>query len=64
MNAMTQTIAGNAAITATSDPSPFLVEFFMVWGSGYKCMAYQDQDGKWRRAFDGQQLSGNVVIVE
>jgi hypothetical protein len=64
MDAMTQQLQSNVASTGAHDPSPFLVEFFMVWGAGQKCMAYQEQDGSWRRAFDGQQLTGNVVIVE
>jgi hypothetical protein len=43
--------------------SPFLVEFFMVEGRGFKCMAYRNQDGKWRAAFSNEELPA-VHILE
>jgi hypothetical protein len=46
-----------------NDISPFLVEFFMVQGAGFRCMAYQDDAGRWRRAFDNAEL-GRVSIFE
>jgi hypothetical protein len=51
----------NAALDAES---PFLVEFFMVQGMGFKCMAYRNQDGKWRGAFDNEELPGKIQILE
>jgi hypothetical protein len=44
--------------------SPFVLEFFMVRGAGYICMAYRNGDGKWRGAFNNQELPGHVHIVE
>jgi len=44
--------------------SPFLVEFFMVQGRGFKCMAYRNRDGKWRGAFDNEELPGSIHIME
>lgn len=44
--------------------SPFIIEFFMVQGSGYRCMAYRHRDGKWRGAFDNEELPGVVRILE
>ncbi len=44
--------------------SPFLVEFFMVQGMGFRCMAYRNEDGKWRGAFDNVELPGAVRILE
>jgi hypothetical protein len=44
--------------------SPFLVEFFMVQGMGFKCMAYRNRDGKWRGAFDNEELPGSIRIME
>lgn len=44
--------------------SPFVLEFFMVRVAGYICMAYYNGDGKWRGAFDNQELTGQVHIVE
>lgn len=46
------------------EPSPFLVEFFMVQGVGFKCMAYRNGDGKWRTAFDDIELPGIVRVLE
>jgi hypothetical protein len=47
-----------------NDISPFLVEFFMVRGTGFRCMAYQDDEGRWRRAFDNAELAGRISIFE
>jgi hypothetical protein len=44
--------------------SPFIVEFFMVQGIGFRCMAYRDHDGMWRSAFDNKALSGCIRILE
>lgn len=44
--------------------SPFVVEFFTVQVFGFKCMAYRDRDGKWRRAFDNIELPGFVRVLE
>lgn len=46
------------------EPSPFLVEFFMVQGLGFKCMAYRNIDGKWRTAFDDIELPGTIRVLE
>jgi hypothetical protein len=43
--------------------SPFLVEFFMVQGVGFKCMAYMGFDGKWHGAFDNRVLPGNIRVL-
>jgi hypothetical protein len=44
--------------------SPFLVEFFMVRGVGFQCMAYRNSDGKWRGAFDNRELPGAIYVLE
>lgn len=44
--------------------SPFLLEFFMVQGSGFICMAYCNHDGKWRGAFDNMELPGAIRVLE
>jgi hypothetical protein len=44
--------------------SPFLVEFFMVRGVGFQCMAYRNSDGKWRGAFDNRELPGSIYVLE
>jgi len=53
------------AISAVQDAnSPFLIEFFMVQGMGFRCMAYRNQDGKWRGAFDNVELPGTIRVME
>lgn len=42
---------------------PFVLEFFMVQGNGFRCMAYRNSDGKWRGAFDGEELPGAVRVL-
>jgi hypothetical protein len=67
-----QSFRANDAVTwksqptraAVEDESPFLLEFFMVQGFGFRCMAYRDDDGRWRTAFDHQELAGRVWISE
>ncbi|HTV41205.1 MAG TPA: hypothetical protein VMF08_11560 [Candidatus Sulfotelmatobacter sp.] len=44
--------------------SPFILEFFMVQGSGFRCMAYRNDDGKWRGAFDNEVLPGAIRVLE
>ena len=44
--------------------SPFIVEFFMVQGIGFRCMAYRDHGGMWRSAFDHEALLGCIRILE
>jgi hypothetical protein len=46
------------------EPTPFLTEFFMVQGPGFRCMAYYDRDGKWRNAFNNEELYGKISILE
>lgn len=48
----------------TAEISPFVIEFFMVEGLGFRCMAYRDNDGKWRDAFKHYELHGDIQILE
>jgi hypothetical protein len=68
-----QNFRANDAMTWKSQParaaieqdmSPFLVEFFMVQGMGFRCMAYRDDEGRWRRAFDNAELTGRIWLSE
>jgi hypothetical protein len=43
--------------------SPFIHEFFLVQGSGFRCMAYRNDDGKWRGAFSDEVLQGSVRVL-
>lgn len=46
-----------------SADSPFVCEFFLVQGDYYRCMAYRDNNGKWRAAFNHFELPGLVQIL-
>jgi len=43
--------------------SPFIHEFFLVQGNGFRCMAYRNNDGKWRTAFNDQVLTGAIRVL-
>jgi hypothetical protein len=45
-------------------PTPFIFEFFMVQGMGFRCMAYCDQAGCWRNALNNEELTGEIRILE
>jgi hypothetical protein len=77
LNTIARSTAGNCRDAASrvvgrykSEPavddaaSPFLVEFFMVQGTGFQCMAYRNSDGKWRGAFDNRELPGAIHVLE
>jgi hypothetical protein len=44
--------------------SPFVLEFFMVQGIGFQCMAYRNGDGKWHEAFNDRELPGVLRVLE
>jgi hypothetical protein len=46
------------------ESSPFLTEFFLVQTEYFRCMAYRDQAGVWREAFNHEELTGEICIVE
>jgi hypothetical protein len=44
--------------------SPFIHEFFMVQVDGFRGMAYCDEAGKWRAAYNNMELVGDVCLFE
>jgi len=52
-----------SAAKAREEESPFIIEFYMVQCIGFQCMAYRDEDGKWRTALDNSELPGDVIIL-
>jgi len=46
------------------ETSPFTLEFFVVQGIGFRCMAYCDDDGKWREAFYNGELPGPIRVLQ
>lgn len=51
-------------LTPPAETTPFLIEFFVVQGPGFRCMAYCDQEGRWRNAIDNEELFGDIQILE
>ena len=52
-----------AVMDQTDETSPFVIEFFMLQGVGFRCMGYRDRDGKWRSAFNHIELFGKIHVV-
>jgi hypothetical protein len=52
------------SVDAAEEASPFVVEFFMVRGIDFVCMAYFDENCKWRNAFSHAELYGVTHILE
>jgi hypothetical protein len=44
--------------------SPFVLEFFMVEGSDFRGMAYRDPNGRWHKAFNHDELTGDISVLE
>ena len=53
-----------SAASKTGELSPFVLEFFLVQGAGFRCMAYRDEEGTWRGAFNHEALAGEIYILE
>ena len=47
-----------------TSPSPFEHEFHTVQGTGFRCLAYRNGEGKWRAAFDNEELPGEVRVLD
>jgi hypothetical protein len=43
--------------------SPFIIEFTMVHCAGYNWMAYRDESGRWRDAYDNFVLPEPVKVL-
>jgi hypothetical protein len=59
-------IANMNTETATqmeSSHSPFNLEFIMVQCCGLRFMAYLDEYGKWRTAYEHRELPGQVQVL-
>ena len=64
INDSMRTTATRRCVGPEEGASPFVLEFFMVQGSGFICMAYCNHDGKWRGAFDNVELPGAIRVLE
>jgi len=61
---MMQTYQPGFGTEDSAEASPFVVEFFMVQGLGFRGMAYCDERGNWRNAFNNDQLMGHIYLLE
>jgi hypothetical protein len=52
------------AVEEPAQTSPFVLEFFLVEGHGFRCMAYCGADAKWHHAFNDEELRGDIRIVQ
>jgi hypothetical protein len=53
-----------AATDSSMEVSPFLLEFFMVQGAGFRCAAYCDEDGHWHEAHTREELHGPIQVLK
>ena len=42
---------------------PAIFDFVLVQAAGFRCIAYCDQNGTWREAFNHREISGQVQIL-
>ncbi len=59
-----QVTLGPAGEAPAGPPPPFIIDFRLVQGIGFKCMAYRDQDGIWREAAGNDELPEPLQILE
>lgn len=41
----------------------FNFDFVLVQGVGFRCIAYRDQEGMWREAFNHREILGQVQVL-
>lgn len=63
MNKNVNSMAANSITLKDAGNSPFVIEYLMVLCSGLRHMAYLDDTGKWRDAYDRRELRGTVKVL-
>jgi hypothetical protein len=53
-----------APATGQKRPSPFIIRFVMVQGVNFTCMAYRDENGRWRNAQNNDELPQPVRVLK
>ena len=61
MKNQNQSESGTANVQAGD--SPFIFEFFLIQGIHFRCMAYRDDKGQWRGAFNNIELPGPIRVL-
>jgi hypothetical protein len=51
------------AVDKTGGKGPFIIQFYLVQGVGFRCPAYCDQAGQWRDAITNEELPGEIHIL-
>lgn len=46
-----------------ADQSPFVTEYVMVLCAGFRYMAYRDEAGRWRNAYDNYEIRGRIEVL-
>lgn len=41
----------------------FNFDFVLVQGVGFRCIAYRDQEGMWREAFNHREILGQIQVL-
>jgi hypothetical protein len=53
----------SASTMVSSSDCPFIIEFVMVEGINFKCMAYLDQNDIWRNAYNNTELMEPIRVL-
>jgi hypothetical protein len=56
-------MTANSTILKDAGNSPFIIEYLMVLCSGLRHMAFRDNAGTWRDAYDRSELRGPVKVL-
>ena len=63
MSKLAKNMDANAPALVDTGKSPFVIEYLMVMSSGLRHMAYMDDAGKWRDAYNRRELPGPVKVL-
>jgi hypothetical protein len=56
-------INGSHSTAIKGSECPFIIEFVMVEGINFKCMAYLDKNETWRNAYNNAELIEPVRVL-
>jgi len=60
---MTATDVPVSVAKRPANTRPFVIQFFLVQGINFRCVAYCDPQGRWRDAFNQEELFGDIQIL-
>jgi len=56
-------VKGGHSAAVKDSECPFIIEFVMVEGINFKCMAYQDKNETWRNAYNNAELIEPIRVL-